>query len=82
MRHSAVACDIYQTTDVEYRNDSELSNKVNCDSAVQNRKSALRGPSSGHDGDHTKYKGDDRESDRHETLDAPFCQAINTDSWD
>jgi len=78
MRHSAVACEVYQTTDVAYRNDSELSNNVNCDTVVQNRESALRGPSSGHDGDHTEYKGDNRKGDRHETLGAALCQAINT----
>jgi hypothetical protein len=40
------------------------------------------GPSGAHYGDQTEHKGNDRKGDRHETLDATFCQAMNPESWE
>ena len=44
------------------------SNYVNCDSALQHEKSALREPRRGHYGDYTEHEGKDRQRDRYETL--------------
>lgn len=82
MKHSAVACDVYQTTDVTYLTDSELSNNVNCDSAVRHEKPAPMGPSSAHYGDQTEHKGDDRKGDWREALDEADRQSIDPEGWE
>jgi hypothetical protein len=74
MRHSAVVCDVYQTTDVPYLDDSELwimSTGVRLFS--MKKKYALLRPSSGHYGGHTKHEGYGRKEDGRETLYATLC---------
>ena len=82
MRHPAVDCDAYQTTDVACSSDTDLW-IMSRESVVQHgKKSALECPSSDHYGDQTEYEGNDRKGDRRETLDATLSQAVNTESWE
>jgi hypothetical protein len=54
---------------------------VNRESSVQLEKNyALLRPSTGHYGDHTENKGNDRKEHRCETLDATLRQAMNAES--
>jgi hypothetical protein len=73
MRHSAAVCDAYQTTDVAYLNDWELWIMSIGGRVFSMKKYALLRPSSGHYGDHTEHKGNDRKEHRCETLDETLC---------
>ena len=79
MRHSAIVCDAYQTTDVEYLYDSGLwimsiGGRV---LSIKRNHTPLP-PSRGHNGDHTEHKGNDRKEHRCEALDETLCEAMNT----
>jgi hypothetical protein len=63
MRLSAVACDVYQTTDVAYPNDWELQ-IMSIRTRLLAWKTARRGPSTGHISDNTEHKGYGRKGDR------------------
>ena len=79
MRHSATVCETYQTTDVAYLNGWEL---WKCQSGVERaaiKKDTLLCPTSGHYGDHTEHKGNDRKEHRCKTLDKTLCQAVNAE---
>ena len=80
MRHSAVACDVYQMTEKAYLYRWELLNSVNWNSAVRIIKNPLLDPRSGRCGDHTEHKGNGRKRHRRKTLDATLGQAMNTKS--